>query len=123
MKKSTFINLLLGVIGGMLFAIGMCLCLLPEWNAFNQGVAVTAAGFLSLLALAVVNWLKAGRPVRKINWKLLGKILYGIVSVLIMGVGMSLIMAGEMLIPGIITGIAGIIMLLFLIPVCIGLKQ
>ena len=23
-----------------LFAIGMCMCLLPQWNAFNQGIVL-----------------------------------------------------------------------------------
>ena len=35
MKKSTFVNLIIGTIGGLLFALGMCMCLLPEWNAFG----------------------------------------------------------------------------------------
>ena len=43
MKKSTFINLLVGVVGGLLFALGMCMCLLPEWNAFqNSDEAIDA---------------------------------------------------------------------------------
>ena len=44
MKKSTFVNLIVGVVGGLLFAIGMCMCLLPEWNAFKPGVVVKAIG-------------------------------------------------------------------------------
>ena len=60
--KSVFVNLLLGVVGGLLFAIGMCMCLLPEWNAFNQGVIVTAIGAVILLALAIVNRVKSGKP-------------------------------------------------------------
>ena len=34
---------------GMLFGIGMCMCLLPEWNAFIPGVVVTTAGAVELL--------------------------------------------------------------------------
>jgi len=33
MKKQTFISILVGVVGGLLFSLGMCMCLLPEWNA------------------------------------------------------------------------------------------
>ena len=35
MKKSTFVAMLLGTIGGILFALGMCMVLIPEWNAFR----------------------------------------------------------------------------------------
>ncbi len=31
MKKSSFVALVLGTVSGMLFAIGMCMALLPEW--------------------------------------------------------------------------------------------
>ena len=38
MKKSNFIALILGTIGVVFFALGMCMALLPEWGMFNQGV-------------------------------------------------------------------------------------
>ena len=38
MKKQNFVSLLLGVIGGVLFGLGMCMCLLEEWNAFRPGL-------------------------------------------------------------------------------------
>lgn len=37
MKKSTFVAMILGTIGGILFALGMCMALIPEWNAFRPG--------------------------------------------------------------------------------------
>ena len=73
MKKTVFVNLMVGVVGGLLFAIGLCMCLLPEWNAFNQGVVVTAVGAVVLLALTIVNRVKSGKPAKKPNWKLVGK--------------------------------------------------
>ena len=30
MKKETLLEIILGTIGGLVFAIGMCMCLLPE---------------------------------------------------------------------------------------------
>ena len=44
MKKSTFTFLVLTVVSGLMFALGMCMCLLPEWNLFTPGVIVTALG-------------------------------------------------------------------------------
>ena len=41
-----------------------------------------------------------------------------------LGVGMTFVLEFEgMMIPGIIVGVVGIVMLLFLIPMCVGLKD
>ena len=121
MKKSTFVNLIIGAIGGLLFALGMCMCLLPEWNAFNIGVVCTAIGFVSLLAQSIVAWLRSGRKIR-INWKTAGKVLYGVFAALVLGVGMCMIMVWNLMLPGILVGIVGIVLLLMLIPMFLGLK-
>ena len=49
MEKKNFITLVLGTVGGLLFAIGMCMCLLPEWNMF--GIIVGVVGIVMLLFL------------------------------------------------------------------------
>lgn len=121
MKKSAFVNLIVGTVGGLLFALGMCMCLLPEWNAFHIGVICTAAGAMALLIQTIVAWVRSGKKV-KINWKLTGKILYGVVASLVLGVGMCLIMVWNLMIPGILVGVVGIILLLMLIPMFLGLK-
>ena len=121
MKKSAFVNLIIGTIGGLLFALGMCMCLLPEWNAFKLGVICTAIGGISLLVQSIVAWLRSGRKIR-INWKFTGKVLYGVFSSLVLGVGMCLIMVWNLMLPGILVGIVGIILLLMLIPMFLGLK-
>ena len=121
MKKSTFINLIVGTIGGLLFALGMCMCLLPEWNAFKLGVVCTGIGAASLLVQSIVVWIRSGRKI-KINWKITGKVLYGVFASLVLGVGMCMIMVWNLILPGILVGVVGIILLLMLIPMCIGLK-
>lgn len=68
MKKSNFVAMILGTIGGILFALGMCMTLIPEWNA--------------------------SRP----------------------GVGMCMTMVWSNMVPGIVIGLAGIVVLLCLIP-------
>ena len=123
MTKKNFVFLVLTVVGGLLFAMGMCMCLLPEWNAFKPGVVVTALGLLSLMAIALVRWIMAGRPVAKVNWNKVGKVAYCVVAVLVLGAGMSMIMAYEgLMIPGMIVGVVGIVLALGLIPVFRGLK-
>ena len=121
MKKKTYVTLLAGTVGGLLFALGMCMCLLPEWNAFRPGVICTGIGFVSLAVLGLVRFFQSGRKVR-INWKIAGKVLYGIFSSLVLGAGMCMILVWNLLLPGIAVGIVGIILILFLIPMCLGLK-
>lgn len=121
MKKSTFATLIFGTLGGLLFSLGLCMCLIPEWNTFRPGVICTAAGAALLLILAIVVRIRSGKKFH-INWHLTGKILYGIFAALVLGVGMCLVMVGDLLLPGIIVGCVGIVLLLFLIPMCLGWK-
>lgn len=122
MKKNQFAALLVGTVGGLLFSLGMCMCLLPEWNVFNEGVADTAAGAVILLVLAIVSYITSGKPRKPINWKIVGKVLYGTAAALVLGAGMCMIMVWNMMLPGIGVGVVGIVMLLCLIPMCVGLK-
>lgn len=123
MKKSTFVNLLFGVVGGLLFSVGLCMCLLPEWNAFTQGVIAAAIGGVILLVLAVTLRVKSGKAPAKPNWKLIGKIAFGMLGALVLGLGMCMIMVWEMMLTGIAVGIVGIVLLLCLIPMCIGFRN
>ncbi|CDM67551.1 putative membrane protein [Clostridium bornimense] len=122
MTKKNFITLVLGVIGGILFGIGMCMCLLSEWNAFTLGIIVTAISAASLLALLLVRRKIDGKKAEKPNWKLIGKITFGVFGSLVLGSGMCLVMVWEMMLSGIVVGVLGIFLLLCLIPMCIGLK-
>lgn len=124
MEKKNFITLVLGTVGGLLFALGMCMCLLPEWNLFEVGVGCTAVGLIVIIATIIAYRKMSGAAPIKLNWKVVGKVVYGVVSALVLGVGMSLVLVFEgMMIQGILVGIVGIVMLLFLIPMCVGLKD
>ncbi len=124
MEKKNFVALVLGVVGGLMFSLGMCMCLLPEWNMFNTGVVLAAIGFVVLLVTVIVYRKMSGAAPIKINWKVFAKVAYGVLSALVLGTGMSMIMVFEgKMITGIIVGIVGIVMLLFLIPMCLGLKD
>ena len=123
MKRENFISLLLTTVGLCLFGTGMCMCLLPEWNAFVPGVVVTALGAVTLAVIALVRWISAGCPVAKINWAMVGKVAYCVAAVLVLGAGMAMIMAFEgLMLPGVAVGVAGILLALGAIPVCRGLK-
>ena len=123
MKKQSFLFLVLTVAAGLMFALGMCMCLVPEWNAFKPGVAVTALGLAALLTIGLVRWVMAGKPMAKVDWRKVGKIAYCVLAALVLGTGMAMIMAFEgMMLPGILVGIAGIVLGLGIIPVFKGLK-
>lgn len=122
MKKKNFVSTIMGTVGGILFAIGMCMCLLPQWNAFNQGIVMGAAGAVILLAMLIVRRRMEGKPAVKLNGKAVGTILFGIVGALALGVGMCMVMVWNMLIQGILVGLVGIVLLLCLIPIVKGLE-
>lgn len=123
MSKKHFINLVIGVVSGLLFSVGMCMCLLYEWNLFTLGVVLTSLGGDSLLTMGVIAYIKSNKDRKPINWKFILKILYGTISALILGLGMSMIMVWNLIIWGIIVGIVGLVMLLFLIPMFLGFKK
>ena len=110
MKKKNFVSLLFGTVGGILFALGMCMCLLPEWGAFTPGVVIAAVGAAVLLVLLLVRRKMAGKPAVHISGKAVGAVLLGIVGALVLGVGMCMAMVwmGNLFIPGIILGLLGI---------------
>ena len=123
MKKSHFISLIFCILAGLAFSIGMCMCLLPEWNAFIPGVVLTAIGGLVLITYGIVYYIRTAKNRTSINWKLVGKIAYGVISALVLGLGMAMIMEWNLIIWGIVVGVVGLLMLLFLIPMFLGFKK
>ncbi len=122
MKKKNFVTLVIGTVAGLLFALGMCMCLLPAWNAFTAGVVFAAVGFVGLVALCLVRFKLDGRQLN-FNWQLIGKIAFGVVSALVLGLGMCLIMVWQKMLWGIAVGICGIVLLLCLLPLCLGFEK
>ena len=122
MKKSTFVAMILGTIGGILFALGMCMALIPEWNAFQSGVVMGVKGVI-VLVITVLVWRKMENknPIH-ISGKTLGGTTLGIAGALLLGVGMCLTMVWSHMILGIVIGVVGIVVLLCLIPFFKGLK-
>lgn len=122
MKKSSFVALVLGTVSGMLFALGMCMALLPEWNAFRPGVVMGGVGIvLGIITLAIWRKMTGKEPI-KLNSKMVFFVVVGILGTLLLGVGMCFCMVWSKMVLGIIIGMVGIVVLLSLIPLTKGLK-
>lgn len=123
MKKENFMSMILGTIGGILFAIGMCMCMIKKWNTFNQGIVVGAVGLVVLLLMLFVRRKMQGKPVIKFNRKTVAIFILAVVGALVLGVGMCMTMVWQgLLMQGIIVGVIGIVLLQSLIPICKGIK-
>lgn len=122
MKKKDFVTLIMSTVGGILFALGMCMALLPEWGAMNQGIVIGVIGMAVLLIMILVRRKMDGKPAIVFNGKAIATTLLGVVGAIILGIGMCMTMVWGMMVPGIIVGIVGIVALLCLIPLIKGLK-
>lgn len=122
MKKSSFVAMIMGTIGGILSAIGMCMCLLPEWNAFKPGVVMGCAG-LMVLFTALITWrrMEHKTPIH-LNRKTILSGVIGMSGALALGVGMCFAMVWGNMVLGIIIGVVGIVILLSLIPLIKGIR-
>ena len=122
MKKSNFVALIMGTVSGVLFALGMCMALLPEWNAFWEGVIFGGVGLvLGLITLLV--WCKMeNKKMPKMNGKNVFRVIYAVVAVLVLGAGMCLCLVWQQFVWGTLVGLLGIVMLIALIPMIKGVK-
>ncbi|MGN0163139.1 MAG: hypothetical protein ACI4EA_06105 [Candidatus Ornithomonoglobus sp.] len=125
MKKKNFVTMIMGTIGGILFAIGMCMCLIAEWEAFSQGVVVAVIGLVVLLAMLIVRRKMEGKKAIDIHLsgRAIAAVALGVVGALTFGIGMCMTMVWQgLMIWGILVGCIGIGLLLCLIPVCKGIQ-
>ena len=128
MEKKTLVKIILGTVGGLVFALGMCCCLLPEWNLFSFGVGLAIGGgvllaILLIYYLATREWKPRTEP---LNVGAIAAWVIGIVATLVMGFGMSKVMVGEPsqsdLIIGMACGIVGLLTDILIFPIYSYLK-
>lgn len=120
MKKSNFVALILGTVGVVFFALGMCMALLPEWGMFNQGIVCGVIGLVVLLITGMIWRKMEGKAPIKLDAKTVGAVVVGVLGALLLGVGMCLTMVFGKMVLGIVIGIVGIVALLMLIPLTKG---
>ena len=122
MKKSSFVALIMGTVSGVLFALGMCMALLPEWNAFTEGVIFGGIGLILGVSTLLVWCRMENKKLPKMNGKNVFRTVYGVVSALIFGLGMCMCLVWHQIIWGTLVGLLGIILLIALIPMIKGIK-
>lgn len=122
MKKETLIEIILSTIGGIIFSIGMCMCLIPEWNMFIGGIITSIIGFIILLCIIPIY--KKEHPKKekkKRDYMVMATFIIGIIGSLVMGFGMSKVMTGEPsgidMIIGIVTGVIGLLVCVLNYPI------
>lgn len=128
MKKETLLEIILGTIGGLTFAIGMCMGLIKEWDMLVPGIVVGIIGFILLLCIIpIYRKSHPKKPHGPINWAIVTTFIVGIVGSLVMGFGMSLIMVGDAsksdIIIGMITGIVGLVTCVLNYPIYAYIKE
>lgn len=122
MKKETLLEIILGTIGGLVFGIGMTMCLLTEWNLLIPGIVVGIIGFIILLCIIPIYRKEHPKKEhRQINAGLVLTFVIGIVGALIMGFGMSKVMVGDVskidFIVGLVTGVVGLLICVLTYPI------
>ena len=123
MKKSSFVAMVLGTVSGVLFALGMYMALIPDWDAFQPGIIFGCVGLiLGLITLVVWRRMTHKAPIR-FSGKAVLTVLVGVVGAMALGVGMCFCMVWNKMVLGIVIGLAGIVILLCLIPLTKGIRQ
>ena len=122
MKKSSFVALIMGTVSGVLFALGMCMALLPEWDAFPEGIIFGSVGIALSIVTALVWCKMEHKALPKMNAKNVLRTIYIILACLVLGVGLCMCLVWEHIIWGTLIGLLGIVMLIALIPMIKGIK-
>lgn len=123
MKKSNFVAMVLGTVSGVLFALGMCMALIQEWNSFKPGIVLGCVGIMMGLVTVVIWRRMEHKKPLQISAKGILSVAAGVIGVLALGVGMCFSMVWDKLVLGIGIGLAGIVILLCLIPLTKGIKE
>ena len=125
MKKETLLEIILGTVGGLIFAIGMCLCLIPEWDLFTAGVVTAIIGFIIILCIIPIY--RKEHPKKQTKKEIVLTWSVGVIGSLIMGFGMSKILVGSPekmdMIIGMVTGVIGLLICVLNYPIYAYLKS
>lgn len=69
--------------------------MITEWNTFKEGIIVGIIGLIILISMFIIRRKMEGKPVLKLNIKTMKIVILGIVSSLILGIGMCMTMVWQ----------------------------
>lgn len=121
MEKKNLAAICMAIPGGIMFAIGMVLTLMTEWNLMIPGIVVGAIGALVLLLIYPIYRKVGHYPPLKTNPKAVVAVAIGIVGTILLGIGMCLVMIPQTVVAwkmilGILVGMVGLVAVI-LIPI------
>lgn len=122
MTKETLIEIILGTIGSLILAFGMCMCLVTDWNLLTTGIIASIIGALILISMIPIYRKQHPKKEKKQeDWKIIITWLIGIIGFLIMGYGMSIVMIeneiGKDFLIGIIISVIGLLICVLNYPI------
>ena len=123
MKKKDFISLILSVMGVICFALGMCMSMISEWKAFDQGIVLGVVGLVILLMMLAIRRRMEGKPIVRISGKTIGILLLGVAGILALGIGLCMTIIWNRMASGILVGLIGIVLLVCLVPLIKGIES
>ena len=100
----------------------MCMALLPEWNAFTEGILFGSVGIVFGLVTFLVWCKMEKKKLPKMSGKNVFRTIYAVVATFVLGVGMCMCLVWQQVVWGTLIGLLGIIMLITLIPMIKGIK-
>ena len=123
MKRNEFTTLVLGTLSALLLASGICMFLIEEWGLRTEGIVFASVGLV--LGIAALIFIAANNTREKKSFpkRTFGIVLLSVSGALMLGGGMSLVMVYSCILWGIVLGIAGIFLLMMLIPVINGIEK
>ena len=98
------------------------MALLPEWDAFTQGVVFGSVGIILGVITLLIYCKMENKQLVKMNGKNIFRIFYITIALLVLGTGMCMCLVWQMFVWGTLVGLIGIVMLLALIPMIKGFK-
>jgi hypothetical protein len=123
MTKTNYVTLVMGTIGGVLFALGMCMCMVEEWGSFAQGVGLGVAGMVVLALMYLVRQRMQGVRFEAPDARTVLAVIVGVVGAALFGIGVCLCTAFGKMGLGVVLGLIGMVVMLTLVPLTKGLKE
>ena len=80
MKKENLVSMVLGIVGGIPFALGMVMALMNEWNLLIPGIICGSIGLIILISILPIYRKMVGKTNKKLQTSTIISTLIGLVG-------------------------------------------